>query len=204
MIKGVLTFTIEDKSVHFGLNEAITTTVEELVVSGIVMSGPDDKLRPLGVVPTFDVHHFAVLLTHDVEITTRTETGQTRHYHDDVLKWKHFPHYWPFVRGIHRSPVNSSYKGRWRGALMFSAICGWTNGSVNNRDAGDLRRRRAYYDVTVMVGLSGSTLQWRYRTVLPSQITGYSTVYSPVAIKKTLKLRVTGPLWGKSTCDRWP
>ena len=23
--------------------------------------------------------------------------------HDDVIKWKHFPHYWPFVRGIHRS-----------------------------------------------------------------------------------------------------
>ena len=27
--------------------------------------------------------------------------------HDDVIKWKHFPCYWPFVRGIHRSPVNS-------------------------------------------------------------------------------------------------
>ena len=22
--------------------------------------------------------------------------------HDDVIKWKHFPRYWPFVRGIHR------------------------------------------------------------------------------------------------------
>ena len=22
--------------------------------------------------------------------------------HDDVIKWKHFPHYWPFVWGIHR------------------------------------------------------------------------------------------------------
>ena len=29
------------------------------------------------------------------------------HYgHDDVIKWKHFPCYWPFVRGIHWSPVN--------------------------------------------------------------------------------------------------
>ena len=28
-------------------------------------------------------------------------------FHDDVIKWKHFPRYWPFVRGIHRSPVNS-------------------------------------------------------------------------------------------------
>ena len=48
--------------------------------------------------------------------------------HDDVLKWKHFPRYWSFVRGIHRSPVNSSLKGQWRGALMFSLICVWING----------------------------------------------------------------------------
>ena len=31
--------------------------------------------------------------------------------HDDVIKWKHFPRYWPFVRGIHRSPVTSQHKG---------------------------------------------------------------------------------------------
>ena len=42
--------------------------------------------------------------------------------HDDVIEWKHFPRYWPFVRGIHRSPVNSPHKGQWRGALMFSLI----------------------------------------------------------------------------------
>ena len=71
--------------------------------------------------------------------------------HDDVIKWKHFPRYWPFVRAIHRSPVNSPHKGQWRGALMFSLICVWINGSVNNREAGDLRRYRAYYDVTVML-----------------------------------------------------
>ena len=47
------------------------------------------------------------------------------HYHethDDVIKWKHFLRYWPFVRGIHRSPVNTPHKGQWRGALMFSLI----------------------------------------------------------------------------------
>ena len=37
------------------------------------------------------------------------------HIHDDVIKWKHFPRYWPFVWGIHRSPVNSLHKGQWRG-----------------------------------------------------------------------------------------
>ena len=29
--------------------------------------------------------------------------------HDDVIKWKHFPRYWPFVWGIHRSPVKRSF-----------------------------------------------------------------------------------------------
>ena len=72
--------------------------------------------------------------------------------HDDVIKWKHFPPYWPFVRGIHRSPVvNSPHKGQWRGAFMFSLISGRKNCWVNNRDAGDLGRYRAQYDVIVMI-----------------------------------------------------
>ena len=71
--------------------------------------------------------------------------------HDDVIKWKHFPRYWPFLRGIHRSPVNSPHEGQWRGALMFSLICAQINSWVNNGEAGDLRRHRAHYDVTVMV-----------------------------------------------------
>ena len=70
--------------------------------------------------------------------------------HDDVIKWKHFPRYWPFVRGIHRSPVNTPHKGRWRGVLMFSLICARMNGWVNNAEAGDLRRHRAHYGVIVM------------------------------------------------------
>ena len=65
--------------------------------------------------------------------------------HDDVIKWKHLPRYWPFLRGIH-----SPHKGQWRGALMLSLICAWINGLINNREAGDLRRHRAHYDLTVM------------------------------------------------------
>ena len=71
--------------------------------------------------------------------------------HDDVIKWKHFPRYWQFLRGIHRSPVNSPHKGQWRGPLMLSLICTWINGWVNNRESGDLRRHRALYDVIVMI-----------------------------------------------------
>ena len=66
--------------------------------------------------------------------------------HDEVIKWKHFLRYWPFVWGIHRFPVNSPHKGQWRGALMFSLICVWINGRVNNRQAGDLRCYCAHYD----------------------------------------------------------
>ena len=71
--------------------------------------------------------------------------------HDDVITWKDFPRYWPFVRRIHRSPVNSPHKGQWRGALMFSWICARINGWINIRVAGDLRGHQAHCDVIVMI-----------------------------------------------------
>ena len=58
--------------------------------------------------------------------------------HDDVMKWKHFPRYWPFVGGIHRSPVDLRLNNGW----------------VNDRDSGNLRRHRAIFDVPVMKSLS--------------------------------------------------
>ena len=70
--------------------------------------------------------------------------------HDDAIKWKHFPCYWPVVGGTHRPQVNSPHKDQWRGDLVFYLICALINGWVNNREAGYLRRHRAHYDVTVM------------------------------------------------------
>ena len=78
----------------------------------------------------------------------RRRLAQRRHY--DVIKWKNLPRHWPFVRGIHRSPMSSPLKGQWRGAVMLSLICVWINGWVNNGEAGDLRRYRAHYEVTAM------------------------------------------------------
>ena len=81
--------------------------------------------------------------------------------HDDVIKWKYFPRYWPFVRGIHRSPVNSPHICQWRGVLMFSLICARINRWVNNGEAGDLRRYRAHYDVIVMaINSSFGSILW--------------------------------------------
>ena len=65
-------------------------------------------------------------------------------------QWKHFPRYRPLVRGSQWSSVNSLHKVHWCRALMFSLICAWINGWVNNREAGELRRHRDRYDVTVM------------------------------------------------------
>ena len=135
--------------------------------------------------------------------------------------WRHqmetFPRYWPFVRGIPRSPV----KGQWRGDLVFSLIRAWINAWVNNREAGDLRCHRAHYDVIVMhteVIAIGQTLslhrnrdgqlyirfalQWRHNgrdgvsnhqprdCFLNSLFRHWS--------KKTLKFRVTGLCAGNS------
>ena len=69
---------------------------------------------------------------------------------DDVSKWNHFPRYLSFVRGIHRSLVDSPHKGQWSGSLVYFFICAWINGSENNRYGGDLRRHRTHHDVTVM------------------------------------------------------
>ena len=45
----------------------------------------------------------------------------------------------------------AGHKGQWRGASMISLIGAWINGYVNNREAGDLRRYRIHYEVTVMI-----------------------------------------------------
>ena len=73
-------------------------------------------------------------------------------HHDNVIKWKHFPRNWPFVRGIHRSRwfphTKPSDAELW--CFLWSASL-WINDWVNNREAGDLRRNRCHYDVIVMI-----------------------------------------------------
>ena len=145
--------------------------------------------------------------------------------HDEVIKWKHFPLYWPIVRGIHRSPVNSPHKVQWRGALMFSLVCAWTNGFVSNRDAGDLRRHRAHYDVTVMdLGYRSSTettievnksdirvqvIHWGHDNLANIFQTEFFNVLSVlmqniwISIQISLKLSSTGPMTISQNCLRW-
>ena len=46
--------------------------------------------------------------------------------------------------------MNFPHKGQLGGDVMFSLICVWINGWVNNRQAGDFKRDRAHYDVIEM------------------------------------------------------
>ena len=82
----------------------------------------------------------------------------------------------PLHREFTGHPVNSTHKGQWHGALMFSLICAWINSWVNNRKAADLRCHRAHYDVIVM-----STL-WNDKNANISYITGPVMPYGDIDI----------------------
>ena len=85
----------------------------------------------------------AIVVGHHVKAATLCVGSM----HHDVIKWKHFSRYWPFVWGIHRSPLNSTHKGQWRGALVFHWATPWIQVWVKDREAGDVRCHRAHYDV---------------------------------------------------------
>ena len=118
----------------------------------------------------------------------------------------------PFLRGEFTGHRWIILLGQWRGALIFSLICAWMNGLVNNSEAGDLRRHRDYYDVIVLLQVfilktlhskAVALLQWRGVT-LEWPHNGQDSVsnhqphdcllnrLSRHRSKKTSKLRVTG------------
>ena len=121
--------------------------------------------------------------------------------HDDVIKWKHFPRYWPFVRGIHRSRwiprTKASDAELW--CLLWSA---WINDWVNNREAGDLRRHRARYDVIVMYNskLPSCDIFRQWMTMMLTQhcfrpiisITSTRALLSPVTSRRREYLSLAG------------
>ena len=124
--------------------------------------------------------------------------------YDDVIKWKHFPHYWPFVWGINRSQVNSPLKGQWRRAFMFSLICAWINGWVNSREAGDLRHHCSHYDV--IVKSTPLHIRFEFRVLPVSHSMGLAPVTLPkqcclhyLKWKKRLKTGMCS-LWKSRKC----
>ena len=73
--------------------------------------------------------------------------------HEAVIRWEHFPHYWPFVGVMHRSPVISPQWSPVTRRFDVFLICARINVWVNIREARDLRSHRTHRDVIVMVHL---------------------------------------------------
>ena len=141
--------------------------------------------------------------------------------------WRHqMEPFTALLRVIQQSTLNSPHKGQWRGAFMFYLICAWINRWVNNREAGDLRRHRPHYDVTLMLRLHFECVSLlaeplfgtaaliisciHYNDVMmgaiASQITSltivYSIVYSDTDQRKH-QSSASQPLCGEFTGDRW-
>ena len=111
--------------------------------------------------------------------------------HDDVIKCKHFPRYWPFVRGIHRSPVNSPHKGQRRGTLMLPFICARIDSRVNNGEAGDLRRHRGHYDVIVMTVAHNALTYWGHDKMDAISQTAF---YNAFFLNKNMWISITSKI----------
>ena len=110
------------------------------------------------------MHHLSLQTSHKHGITKYTphlalkienirvlRTVQEIRIHDDVIKWIPFRVTGPLRREITGHGEFPSKTPMTRGVdVFFDLICDWTNDKVNHGDAGDLRRHRAHYDVTVM------------------------------------------------------
>ena len=102
--------------------------------------------------------------------------------HDDIMTWKQFPHYWPFVRGIHRSAVDSPHKESVCGTLAFSFMLAWTSWWTKSGIFGDLRRCSAHvtslslhwdYDNHAIVPCSVSEATLKYKCKFITWLTAY-------------------------------
>ena len=68
---------------------------------GLYMSDKQTSHPPSPLFPIrFSLRHFKWVMRSMLQNTDQ----------DDVIKWKHFPCYWPFVWGIHRSLMNPPTK----------------------------------------------------------------------------------------------
>ena len=75
--------------------------------------------------------------------------------HDDVIKWKHFPRYWPFVRGIHAPDGFPSQRPVTRSFGVFFDLC------LNKWLSKQLRRRLFEKPLRSL---------WRHCNILPTSL----------------------------------
>ena len=122
------------------------------------------------------------------------------HIHESQSWWRHqmetISALLALCTGNSPVPVNSPHKGQWRGAVVFSLIYAWINDGVNNREAGDLRRHRAHYDVNVMMleRVKISTKPQRKLNIKNSVTLWLFDCLFRLKTMKTSKLWITDPL----------
>ena len=129
---------------------------------------------------------------------------------DDIIKWKHFPRYWWIP------PTMAIDAGLW----CFLSSAPWINGSVNKREAGDLNRHRARYDVIIcgrnpsyipqfcyIIYEEKSTILYLYAIIHI-----FSSIFSVHTLKlqiyfhkyqpgKFSYMKIQGPFYDKINCD---
>ena len=115
-----------------------------------------------------------VTILHDVQ---SVQSENCNSLHDDVIKWKHLPS----CEG--NPPVTSRFLSQRSGrrTLMFSLMCTKPNCWANNRDAGDLRRHRAHYDVAVIWRSSVSAFHQQ-----TCELKGLKTGYPPCYVNASV------------------
>ena len=89
----------------------------------------------------------------------------------DIIKWKQFPRYYPFVRGIHWPPVDFPYKGTVTQTFDVSLLLIWKTNCWTNIQLTDIR--------------DAMTVVWRRRNA-------YSSWSLPVIPPKGLTVKIKG------------
>ena len=153
-------------------------------------------------ITTFNVHNG----TNFVKMTFPCQCYDLNNYtpkaHDDVIKWKHFPRFWPIVRGIRRSPVNSPHKGQWRGAFLFAKLTFEMSTAHRQQYSFSTYERIWLWAHLLPQGLGNNPLRWRHNGLdSVSNLQPHHCLFSRLfrrTSKKTPKLRVTGLCVGNS------
>ena len=122
----------------------------------------DDKLLPEPMTTYFTLGEGELGWSNRCEFWVSASIW-TPSLYNDVNKRKHIPRYWPIVLGItgHRwIPITKASAAEF---LCFPWSAPRINGRVNNREAGDLRRHRAHYNIIVMLSLHGNRMSVSHR-----------------------------------------
>ena len=88
---------------------------------------------------------------------------------------------------------------------MFSLICFWINDWVNNREAGDVKRYRTYYDVIVLAQWTSDDIFWhKHHWLFAHRLPTNSLLKGTITLSFDISIAVTAnTLFNKQSNYRW-